>query len=109
MNTELKNRLDGGGQNGKQYFEKAGLVYEDIRNIIKLTIHIEIKENGNILDDYDMYDPYYQITEKTLKEGFLNYKNIVDIRSSNMILGWARLHNYLVTKLQYMAGQMYQI
>jgi hypothetical protein len=44
-------------------------------------------------------EPYYQITEKTLKQGFINYKSIISLYECNTILKWAKLHAYLVTKL----------
>ncbi len=58
----------------QEYFEKAGMNLEDIRNVVKLAVHLDIKENS--LDNEQIYssEPSFQITQKTLKLAFINYR-----------------------------------
>ena len=45
-------------------------------------------------------EPSYQITEKTIKMGFINYKQIISLVEANSILDWARMHSYMIHKMQ---------
>ena len=55
-NNNNNNNNNGILSNSNQYYEKAGLVYEDIRNIVKLTVHLELRENK---EDYEEENSYY--------------------------------------------------
>ena len=87
-------------EKSNQFIEKSGYTYEDVRNILKVAVHIDIKDNQQ--DDLFDTEPIYQLTEKTIKNGFINYRSTVSLQEANHVLQWARLHSYMIHRMQAM-------
>ncbi len=42
----------------------------------------------------------YILTEREIKEGFINYHSIINLKTANKMYLWGSMHNFLATKLQ---------
>ena len=92
----------------QRHFDKAGFMDEDVKNILRISIHLQLEKNQMAIKNAqqlmlgkklntDLME--YILTEREIKDGFVSYHSIVALKTANKMYLWGSMHNFLANKL----------